>query len=331
MDEIPDELKAGAAKALYRTLGSAIPTFDKLLAGPLERRNARKNAHTEIELGVMRAVGEKLVAAVENLTPQQLVQLTEASSRRGVLKQFNLAKIVKTAFEQLANETVTEKQDPPSDEFLDTFESIAENQSTERMQALFAKILAGEIVRPGSFSKRALVVAQQLDQSTAELFQCLCSMSIIREKYYTVVQGQLFSEKGKVPRYCIVCSLGGRAGNNALLDYGLSFAFLSILVEYGLVKTDLSLVSNFVDSMLLTRRTGLLVPFLHQGKHWIFHRVKDSDKTFDKFEVSGVCFTKIGHELSTVVDPIETPDYTKALIEFFRTQELDMVPINVLR
>ena len=54
--------------------------------------------------------------------------------------------------------------------FLDDCEDIG----NEQMQSLYAKILAGEIVKPGSFSLQTLAVVRILQQRGAELFTKLC-------------------------------------------------------------------------------------------------------------------------------------------------------------
>jgi hypothetical protein len=46
------------------------------------------------------------------------------------------------------------------------------------MNFVFTKILAGEVRKPGSFSKRTIRVLSQLDYQSAMLFRKLCSMAI---------------------------------------------------------------------------------------------------------------------------------------------------------
>src|SRR5208283_1459027 len=54
---------------------------------------------------------------------------------------------------------------------LNIFERYAEDASSETMRALWARVLAGEIRRPGQFSLRTLRFMSELDATTAKLFE----------------------------------------------------------------------------------------------------------------------------------------------------------------
>src|SRR5258705_13301622 len=72
-----------------------------------------------------------------------------------------------------------EPEPPPiSEDWLNAFESEAAQLSSEQMQRLFGKILAGEIRRPTSYSIKTLKLMAQLDNQAATLFKRFCSLSI---------------------------------------------------------------------------------------------------------------------------------------------------------
>ena len=56
-------------------------------------------------------------------------------------------------------------------DWLNVFERYAEDASTERLQSLWARILAGEIRKPKSFSLKTLRFVSELDTYTAQLFE----------------------------------------------------------------------------------------------------------------------------------------------------------------
>jgi hypothetical protein len=60
---------------------------------------------------------------------------------------------------------------PPSDDFLNSFERFCSDSSDEKMQTLWARLLAGEIRRPGSFSRHTMRRLYELDSETAQLFE----------------------------------------------------------------------------------------------------------------------------------------------------------------
>jgi hypothetical protein len=67
---------------------------------------------------------------------------------------------------------------PISEDWLNAFEGEAAQMSSEQMQRLFGKILAGEIQRPSSYSIKTLKLMAQLDNQAANLFKLFCSLSV---------------------------------------------------------------------------------------------------------------------------------------------------------
>jgi F0F1-type ATP synthase delta subunit len=81
--------------------------------------------------------------------------------------------------EPLAIANDKEPEAPPiSEDWLNAFESEAPQISSEQMKSLFAKVLAGEIRRPTSYSIKTIKLMAQLDNHAASLFTLLCSLTI---------------------------------------------------------------------------------------------------------------------------------------------------------
>ena len=72
-----------------------------------------------------------------------------------------------------------------------------------------------------------------------------------------------------------------------------------------------------------------LFPVQYQGRYWTLRKIEGSKKTFDDFKIHGVGFSAIGHELFTVVDRIETLEYTDKLKKFFHSQGLQMLELTI--
>jgi hypothetical protein len=85
-----------------------------------------------------------------------------------------------------AEELRDEKPNPAAPEFdqeadadwINLFARHAEAATSERMRALFAKVLAGEIRKPGSFSPTTMRMVSELDPQTARDFQVLANHAI---------------------------------------------------------------------------------------------------------------------------------------------------------
>lgn len=66
----------------------------------------------------------------------------------------------------------------PDDGFLRGFVSSAEDVGDEDALQMFGRILAGEMERPGSFSKRTMGILADMSKADAETFRDLCARSI---------------------------------------------------------------------------------------------------------------------------------------------------------
>ena len=202
------------------------------------------------------------------------------------------------------------------DDFLDAFDDVAKGKSTEHMQRLLGRILAGEVESPDSFSIKSLKTVEQLDQGIAKLFQRLCSMCVILEISRAGQPTNLLDIR--------VPSLGGNAATNSLRQYGLTFSGLNRLNEYGLIIADFN---SWYDYRLCVSADSKTVPaaFYHQGKEWGLIATKQHQ---GELRLSGVELSLVGKELFPIVDLIPAAAYTDALTKFFADQNLNMVAVQ---
>ena len=102
---------------------------------------------------------------------QRLLSVDESRS-------LNVYKVCQRAGEILGEEdsnTPTVTDNPYEDDWLSTFENETCHKSSEDMQERFARMLAGEIKSPGTFSIRAIKLLGQIDSGTASIFRYFCS------------------------------------------------------------------------------------------------------------------------------------------------------------
>ncbi len=136
-------------------------------------------------------------------------------------RQINIASVVTQAASQLGDKEVANHE--PDHDWTARFFNDVQDVSSEEMQGLWAKVLAGEVEQAGCTSIRTLGILKNLDQATANLFRKFCSACIF------------ISLDGQTIYYAIVSSLGGNAATNALEPYGLNFGALNLLNENGLI------------------------------------------------------------------------------------------------
>lgn len=96
-----------------------------------------------------------------------------------VRKVRNRLKVAQSAAEHIADVGAdSAKPEAPDDDWMNRFMRSAEDASSERLQDLFGRILAGEVVRPGSFCASTLRAVAELDQSIAKDFSSAWAVSI---------------------------------------------------------------------------------------------------------------------------------------------------------
>ena len=176
-------------------------------------------------------------------------------------QQRNIEAVVTKAALQLGNEEVQVQDHEPDHDWTSRFFNDIQDVSNEEAQLLYAKILAGEVERPGQTSIMTLSILRDLDQSTASLFKTFCSAAI----YLTPSENRILDVR--------VSSLGGEAGSNSLRQYGLPFDQLNILNEHRLIIADYNSWYDYKLSIGI-QTTGpesnlLRVPFVFQGRSWV--------------------------------------------------------------
>ena len=244
-------------------------------------------------------------------TVNQRIQFQEEKRQR------NIAAVVRQAAEELGDKEV-----PDSDtdhDWTARFFSDVQDVSSEELQHLWAKVLAGEVERPGSTSFRALSILRNLDQASATLFRKLCSACVSLK-----LDGNRFLNAR-------VISLGGAPGQNSLRKYGLSYDNLNALNEHGLIISDYNSRYDYkmcIGTIVPTTGFGevLYIPLRFQNLYWIL-TPKAQRESKQELMLSGVALTRAGRELSSIVDLEPLPEYTQALEGFFESRNLTMTEV----
>ena len=331
----------------------SVPFLEKLLqyaasgigsvAGPML---APWKASREVKANKILALGENEVREIQSegkVKPLQMITDAQAEAKRvyelpaGVQpsepsmaeaveqrilyqeqkRQRNIQDVLGKAADA-ATSTDVPDQEPDHDWTARFFNSI-QDVSSEEMQTLWAKILAGEVERPGSTATRTLSILRDLDQPTANLFQTLCLIAS------TIIQpdGTILDSR--------VISLGGDAGQNSLERFGLSYQNLNILNEHGLIIADFN--STLEYNPFIAQRAadpsgwGASRWFTYQGRSWGLVPNSERDDG-EPFLVNGVAMTVAGCELARVIDLVSVPAYDEALISYFTGQGFTMTQVK---
>lgn len=205
-------------------------------------------------------------------------------------KQLNIESITIIAAEALQNET--EVTDEPLDKDWTTrFFNIAEDVSNEEMQALWGRILAGEIKKPKSYSLRTLELLKNMSKDEAECFSKVGKLAIISD--------EIDSQKAFL--------LKSVSDNKEFFKekYGLYFDDILLLNELGIITNSIGF------SM-----TGPQVNFLI-GEYFICITKEDR---VPEIRLSVYGFTNVGYELLQLITKNVDFDFIKFFTFNFRKE-----------
>lgn len=173
---IPKGLTPGMIKALDRLVCASI---DVPIAW-LNQKNAKIDAQTEsyklVEASVAKSVASDVDGDAE-IVQRAMTTLVRKEYRKQTNKEAVAAAMVEDMRSEVAGTSVPQEDsqtDAEIDEdWLNVFERYAEDASSERLQGLWGKVLAGEVRRPGRFSTRTLRFLSEFSQADALLFEDL--------------------------------------------------------------------------------------------------------------------------------------------------------------
>lgn len=281
--------------------------------GNTKKNTVQKNA----EIQVSQEQGTTNIFNIENLTVNEIREFAgsdisdpqavlQSAGRRflteQVYRQQNLSRTVELAsLDSIADPKQTDK-----DWFLKWAHS-AEEVSREDMRGILAKILAGEISRPNSFSARTIEVVRNLSQGELELFRKFCEISYSLDLSKLKIEGG-DPEKVQDKTITVITSPFGSAGNNALKAFGLGYNELGILQEAGLVRNDLT-------SWREHNQEFFQIPF-KLGSEAIQLRLIEKTNPDPMKRISVVNFSEAGWELRSVMEFGSNADYISKFLEW---------------
>ena len=217
-------------------------------------------------------------------------ELAERASQRLMAKEMqreaNIEKTVLLAQEDLEDTTDSISKTPVDKDWAVRFFNIAQDINDEEMQILWAKILAGEIKNPNSFSLRTLELIKNLSSHDANLFQVAVSLSF--DNSFIILPKDI----------------------NNLEKYGLPYVNILDLRESQLVSTD-----NSEYKSLDVNNERELKPVLPAKTNNLELKIPKGKE----FKVNVLNFTKAGWEIAKLIQVNTNNEYfedvKKAMIE----------------
>jgi uncharacterized repeat protein (TIGR03899 family) len=300
---------AGLSEPLKRLIEVVAEGIGGISRPLLIRKNANAKAYEIRTIAKAIADSQKLLGPIQYESGTILIEsstitgqrmLPEAALDQRVIarmayqeakKQSNIEHITQYAADELREEQTIDPESPSSD-WTARFFRIAEDITTDQMQMLWGKVLAGEVKKPGSYSLRTLDLLKNISQQEAEMF----------------------ARVGKIAFQSATVAFVPNPDNGKYLKehFGLSFGDFLILREIDLLApNDLGFTYGLAEHddtqhVLTCGNTCVVI---------------DRQKGTPEQKLAIIAFTEIGRQLLTLVEKIPAdPDYIKKFASLFRRE-----------
>jgi hypothetical protein len=314
----PRHIKALAmakAKADETEQERAIARAKRALQGQAEIRALAADLSTPSqtpELLPEPAIDEEI--SVTLLDAPEVAEMVEAASAADVFETEaertgveNMLKVALAAYKLLA-EQGSASEVPPDDDFTDVFFGYVRNVSNERMQDLWARLLAGKFRNPERYSLRTLDILRNLSQRDAEIFVKCC---------------KVFNDEG-----CLILPNPGRSR----FDKFIEETELRRMREHELLYMPAAFDSSS-SAEVVSRQPGHATRFKFRSK--IVHITAPPQAQVaapqDGIRIAAVTYkwTAWGYQLQTLVKPEPDDDYLAAFCAALERQGLVAKVVSV--
>jgi len=263
------------------------------LTGGIEYKEEKLAISSPKDLPVENQQFALITPPLENRT-QERINFQEAK------KQLNIENVTAFAADELKNEPpVTDE--PVDEDWTTRFFRIVEDISNEEMQALWGKILAGEIKQPKSYSLRTLELIRNLSKNEADIF--------MRVANFAIKSGNAnFLFKGK---------------DSKLLrdNHNISYSDTALLTEIGLLQP-----GTFVNFQLFQNPSDSRQVFT-AGNIVIIVNIKANTPTI---QMPVDVFSNAGNELLKLINSNPPMDYLTSIANSIKNENVDVKYAHIL-
>lgn len=258
-------------------------------------RAIRKEAEAEAYKSEILAKAEAKKILIEG---DAKIELIERAQKRLVNqelnRQINIEEIAEKSIKYL-DEEVSDK--PVDNDWRTRFFNKAQDVSGEEMQEIWAKILAGEISKPGKVSFRTLEVVSNISKQEAEKFQIACTLA---------------------SEYGLIWKLSGK---NSLDDFGFTYGDIMLLRDAGLIHDNDNLVKIYRILPQIGWSINSIGNDLYQIRNFKNLELKE-------FRFQQIAFTNAGRELCQLINAELNTKYLDLVIEERKSAGYELIKIK---
>lgn len=212
VDVTPNGVTAGAKSRFVSGVDRLLGGFADLLAAPLEGPPRRQRARQNADVAAIEAAGQRRVEMIR--TDSAFAdRAIEQHLRVAAIKHENKMEAVQAAIEDLRLTPPSPDQnekggDALDDAFVNRWERYAEDASAEEVRDKWGRVLAGEIRQPGTFSAKVMRVIDEMDPTTAALFQRVCNFRLTNVLVACLVEDFGFMERTRLVTAGLMVEVG---------------------------------------------------------------------------------------------------------------------------
>jgi len=288
--QFPDWIKNNVITALGKGIHGIIVEASDIPKMKLRNYKERIILIGEIKRDFIRTAAKHPIKQIEN-DSELANRALESYGIRIVEEQINKETVAERALEYLKTIPMPEKDNEKnlSPDWLTSFWNLAASKSEDEIQEILSKILANEIVNPGSLSLHTLQTLSILDGKVGNLFVRLCNLSIDDGETAYVIHPNVFAFQ----------NIG------IINEYGITFNDLLYLDGANLIRSAETIKLNFAKS-----------ENLKEGE--FEYEIVDYASRKAKIDVSGkqlnlIYFTQAGKELRRLIEMKPNDSYTERL------------------
>jgi uncharacterized repeat protein (TIGR03899 family) len=275
-------------KALSEPASKLIEAVRDAIGVVYEPTRIRRRAKAEADAAIIKLEGEAELFEIAERAAERI-------KNRELRRQQNIESIVGDALHYLP-ETVSEER--PDEDWVVQFFENCQDVSNKEMQSLWAKLLAGEVSRPGSYSPRTLHLIKLLRKADADLFTHFCNYA------------WGYKEDGP-----LIMHLWTKDTDTLLESKGLPYDSVLHLSSLGLIVTGSAIDLHTDNPPELT----------YYGKKYSFS--VELKTTYNK-SMESYLLTDAGKELSIICGSYEDREYLETLIKSLKGYAISVTRVG---
>jgi uncharacterized repeat protein (TIGR03899 family) len=278
-----------------KPLEKLIDVISKGIGTIYKPRAIRNEADSEAyKIELIERAKNKALAEGREIEAESIDRVQERLIHKELKRQTNIDKVTQIAAEQINNEQQV-SDEPVDEDWTTRFFNIIEDVSNEEMQNLWGRILAGEVVKPKTYSLRTLELLKNIGKTDAECFMKFGKLAV---KY---------SNTSFIINF----------NNDTLLEnkYNLTFGERLLLEELGLINA-LDLQFKVPGTNDKNEKRVFTI-----GKTCV---VAELEPNIPEQKINVLVFTKIGQELLQLIESITELDYIQLLTSKIRRKGVNV-------